>query len=383
MKIILSVELITPPVTGVGRYALELAQQLSLLEEVESIRYFYFGRWLNAKQLGALAKPSSKIQIGRGSLRSVLASNRLAVKAYSQLMPKWSAWRLRQAQDSVFHSPNYLLPPFPGKSVATIHDLSHIWYPDFHPVARRELLDQELPKSIQRADFLITDAESVRKEIITYFAWPEEKIAAVPLGVDGSYQPRTAEQTQLCLSALGLRHGGYSLYVGTIEPRKNLQRLMTAYSMLPNPVRQRWPLVLAGFRGWQSGDIHVQIHDAASQGWLKYLDYVPQSSLPELYSGARLFTFPSLYEGFGLPPLEAMASGVPVVTSSVSSLPEVVGDAAIMVDPLNTVALANALLQGLEDESWRAHAVASGLARARTMSWQACAQRTAEIYSSL
>lgn len=382
MQIILSVDLITPPLTGIGRYALELARHLSFIEEVE-LQYFYFGRWLTSGQLEDMAQLDSNVQTQRQSVRSLLASNRWAVNAYSQLMPRWSAWCLRSATDAVFHSPNYLLPPFSGKSVATVHDLSHIHYPDFHPASRRELLDRELPKSIQRADFLITDADSVRREIISYFGWPEEKIAAVPLGVDCCYQPRTAQQTWSSLYSLGLRHGGYSLYVGTIEPRKNLQRLMTAYSMLPDAVRQRWPLVLVGSKGWQSDDIHAQMHDAATKGWLKYLNYVPQSVLPDIYSGARLFTFPSLYEGFGLPPLEAMASAVPVVTSSVSSLPEVVGDAALMVDPLDTSALAQALLRGLEDDAWRNHAVALGLARARSMNWRACAKRTAEIYATL
>lgn len=383
MRVILSVDLITAPLTGVGRYALELSRQLACIQEIQSLEYFYFGRWLSASQLKILAEPSSSTQAQRQSLRSRLGSNRWAVRAYAHLMPKWAAWCLRNEHDSVFHSPNYLLPPFPGKSVATVHDLSHIWYPDFHPVARRELLNRELPKSLRRADFLITDAESVRKEIISHFGWPETRIAAVPLGVDRRYQPRTTSETRRTLSALNLPPGGYTLYVGTIEPRKNLQRLIAAYGMLPVSVRHRWPLVLAGSRGWQSDEIHTQMRQAASQGWLRYLDYVPQSALPDLYAGAFLFAFPSLYEGFGLPPLEAMASGVPVVTSSGSSLPEVVGDAALMVDPLDTQALARALLRGLEDEAWRMYAVTAGLARAQMMSWEKCAQRTAKIYAHL
>lgn len=381
MKVILSVDLITPPITGIGRYALELARNLSQLPENIDLRYFYFGRWISQQQLDALAQPGSGIQSAQKSWRSRFAANRMAVYAYSKLMPMLSGLQLRHEHDAVFHSPNYFLPPFPGRSIATVHDLSHVWFPKFHPTARRELLARELPKTLERANFLITDAESVRKEIIAHFGWPENKIAAIPLGVDSCYQPRTDAQLFASLSQWGLSPGGYSLYVGTIEPRKNLIRLITAYEMLPEKLRRQWPLVLAGSRGWQSEDIHHRMRKAADEGWLRYLDYVPQSELPALYAGARLFAFPSLYEGFGLPPLEAMASGVPVITSNTSSLPEVVGNAAITIQPEDTQAINTALHQALEDETWREKSIRAGVVRAAELTWEMCAFKTYQIYA--
>lgn len=381
LKVILSVDLVTPPITGIARYALELAQNLINQPKLETLRYFYFGRWLNQEQLNTLAQVGSGIQSSRKTWRNKLAGNRMAVHAYSKIMPIWSGLQLRHEHDSIFHSPNYFLPPFPGRSIATVHDLSHVWYPQFHPAARRELLERELPHTFKRADFIITDAESVRKEIISYFGWPKEKIAAIPLGVDTCYHPRIEAQLFTPLSLWNLSPGKYSLYVGTIEPRKNLMRLITAYEMLPERLRREWPLVLAGSRGWQSNEIHQKIKQASNAGWLRYLDYVPQSALPALYAGARLFTFPSLYEGFGLPPLEAMASGIPVITANTSSLPEVVGNAALIVQPEDTDAIYTALCQALEDEKWRENAVRAGLVRAAQLTWEMCAFKTMQVYN--
>jgi alpha-1,3-rhamnosyl/mannosyltransferase len=182
------------------------------------------------------------------------------------------------------------------------------------------------------------------------------------------------------LNAWGLGYEDYTLFVGTVEPRKNLITLLTAYERLPEKLRMQWPLVIAGNEGWNSKDIHSRMERAATLGWLRYLSFVPQAQLPMLYAGARLFAYPSVYEGFGLPPLEAMASGVPVVCSNVSSLPEVVGDVALGFAPTDVQALCAALAQGLEDESWRSQAKSAGRARSQNFSWQQCAANTLKIY---
>ena len=378
--VILGADAIHAPLTGIGRYAYELATLLPQCDGVESLRFYSLGQWIGAEAVRQRAQTVSHQELNKPTLRRTLAANKLAVRAYSVLMPIWSRWRMQQEKAALFHSPNYFLPPFPGASVATIHDLSHIVCPQFHPAARVELLHRDLPKSIARADFLITDAESVRREVIEQFHWPEDRIRAVPLGVDGSFHPRTAVETASVLHKHGLTHGGYSLYVGTIEPRKNLARLITAYGQLPNALRMRVPLVIAGSRGWQADEIHELMKSAADAGWLKYLDFVAQEELPLLYAGARLFCFPSLYEGFGLPPLEAMASGVPVLTSATSSLPEVVGDVGMKVQPEDTAEIAECLQRGLEDEAWIEHAKIRGVQRAAAFTWQRCADQTSEIY---
>ncbi|QIL81639.1 glycosyltransferase family 4 protein [Diaphorobacter sp. HDW4A] len=381
--VILGADAIHAPLTGIGRYAYELAMRLPECEGVESLRFYSLGQWISSEAVQARAKTVSTDELNKPTLRRVLAGNKLAVRAYSTLMPIWSRWRMQKERHALFHSPNYFLPPFPGKSVATIHDLSHIVCPQFHPAARVELLKRDLPRTMERADFLITDAESVRREVIEHFSWPEDRIGTVPLGVDASFHPRGAEDTLPILQRFGLEHGAYSLYVGTIEPRKNLARVIRAYGALPESLRMRHPLVLAGSRGWQAGEIHDLMTRGASAGWLKYLDFVPQEDLPFLYAGARLFCFPSLYEGFGLPPLEAMASGVAVLTSSTSSLPEVVGDVGLQVQPEDEKSIAEALLHALQDEGWRTRASEAGVTRAHAFTWAQCAKNTSAIYTHL
>jgi glycosyltransferase involved in cell wall biosynthesis len=387
MDVILGVDAITPPLTGIGRYAFELATRLPRQPVIESVRYFSFGRWKDgidfdsvnsATELSREATIQPKLNI-----RRVLAGSSLVLKAYSLLTPSVYRWRLRGERNSLFHSPNYFLPPFPGKSVATIHDLSHFLFPQFHPAARIEYMERALPETLRRADFLITDAESVRAEVIQHFGWSPDRIAAVPLGVDTNFHPRTAEDLMPVLQRYGLHLTDYTLCVGTIEPRKNLDRLLTAYEALPATLRQRCPLVLVGSRGWLSEVIFHRIAKGTAADWVRYLNFVEQKDLPFLYAGARLFAYPSLYEGFGLPPLEAMASGIPVVTSNVSSLPEVVGEAAILVDPKDEVALSRALRRGLEDEEWRVAAIVLGLRRASILRWEQCIDQTVSIYKKI
>ena len=385
MDVILAVDALVAPLTGIGRYAYELVQRLPRQLLIGKLRFFSFGRWVDGAALAQRVTRSPRANEAPAapgpSLRSRLAGNRLAVRAYHALTPPVYGWRLRGESDAIFHSPNYFLPPFPGRSVATIHDLSHVWFPQFHPAARVDYLKRALPDTLRRADFLITDAESVRQEVIAHFDWPADRIAAVPLGVDPAFMPRCAADLTPVLQRYGLQVGGYALFVGTIEPRKNLERLLAAYAALPAALRQRWPLVLAGARGWRSKAIHDRICQGVAAGWVQYLDFVAQDDLPCLYAGARLFAYPSLYEGFGLPPLEAMASGVPVIASNVSSLPEVVGGAALMVEPLDVQAITAALRRGLEDDDWRAAAKELGITRAAAFGWARCIDKTVSIYA--
>ena len=387
MDVILATDAIVAPLTGIGRYAFELASRLPTHSQIKRVRYFSFGSWRDGGSFSGVGAGPQLDNTGgvKGvkSLRSHLAGSRVAVRAFHMLSPPFFGWRLRAEAGSLFHSPNYFLPPFPGRSVATIHDLSHVFYPKFHPAARVDYMLRALPETLRRADFLITDAESVRTEIIQHYGWAPDRIASVALGVDPVFRPRTAANVLPVLQRYGLHTTDYTLCVGTIEPRKNLDRLLSAYEGLPKGLRHHCPLVLVGSRGWLSEGVYGRIVKGAAEGWVRYLDFVPQDSLPYLYAGARLFAYPSLYEGFGLPPLEAMASGVPVVTSNVSSLPEVVGAAALLVDPLDVSALSDALRRGLEDAAWRTHAIELGLERASTFSWGRCIDHTTSIYERI
>lgn len=244
-------------------------------------------------------------------------------------------------------------------------------------------MQKELLLALRRGDAFITDSQYNRQEMASYFSISPEKIHAVPLAASEEFRPRAPETLVTPLERYGLQPGQYSLYVGTIEPRKNLMNLLAAYKALPQQVRQRWPLVLAGYAGWRSEDIHRSIEKATREGWARYLGFVDAIDLPLLFAGARLFCFPSLYEGFGLPVLEAMKSGVPVVCSNSSSLPEVAGDATLMSDPQDIDQLNFLIHKGLEDETWRSKAVMAGMHRAQTFSWRSCAVETQQVYRSV
>ena len=374
VKLILSVDAIRPPLTGIGRYTWELANRLPSLPEVESARFFSGGQWVSDVHSRMMQSPM-KLAARRRLLR-----NRMAISAYRLLSPMLLRRRLARFGDHLFHGPNFYLPPFPGPAIATIHDLSIYRYPQFHPVERVAFMSKVIPVTLRRASFLITDSEYIRHEVIKFFSWPSAKITAIPLGVPDEFHPRGVDLTAGALSRYGVEHGGYALCVATIEPRKNIGAILNAYGSLPPSLRERYPLVLAGDRGWRSESIHRQIDQGRQHGWLRYLGYVPEADLPILFAGARGFVFPSLYEGFGLPVLEAMASGIPVLTSADSTLSEVASDAALLVNPEDEAAITAGIRILLEDDAWRAAAIVKSLAVAAGYSWDKTARGTVATY---
>lgn len=377
MKVILSVEPVRFPLTGIGRYTYELAMRLQQSPEISDLQYFAGRSFLPALPTAAETSGS-----GYGLKRAV-QKNFLAIEAYRLLMPYLRKRALKGHGDYLYHSPNYYLPPFAGRSVATFHDLSPFTWAHCHAPQMARYLQKELTVTVARADALITDSQYTRHELANYFNFPLERIHAVPLASSPEFYPRTAEALAPALARHDLAPGGYSLFVSTIEPRKNIDTLLDAYGRLPLALRRRWPLILTGYHGWANEAIHKRLDQAKREGWARYLGFVPSEDLPLLFAGARLFAFPSLYEGFGLPVLEAMSSGVPVVCSNSSSLPEVAGDAALMCAPMDVDALTANLQRGLEDTAWREQAVACGLAHAAGFSWERCTAQTLDVYQTV
>lgn len=382
MKLVLAVDAIFPPLTGIGRYALELAKQLPRQPEIENLRLLGWG-WVPAVDLLLSVGDAGRPSLGKsllGEMRRRVSRYKWAVKLYGLLVPGWQGRILRGYGDYLYHSPNYFLPPHAGLSIATVHDLSIYRYPETHPAARVLYFEREFRKTLDRADWLITDAESVRREIVELFGWPPDRITAVPLGVDASFHPRLVQEQTPALATYGLEPGRYALCVSTLEPRKNIGRLLEAYSTLPDDLRRAYPLVLAGGRGWHERALLEQLAKAERAGWVRHLGYVPQDALPLLYAGARATCFPSFYEGFGLPVLESMASGVPVMTSNRSSMPEVCGTAGWLIDPNDIDAMRDGLVKILLDDPWRASARREGLLRASEATWEQCVCRTVDVY---
>jgi len=359
VKVTLVVDALEPPLTGIGRYTWELCEGLTREPGVAELGFFSNGSFLDDPRQFAKSRRWPRRRVPR-FIRRRLVRRRLAT--------------------SLVHGPNYFLPADAETGIITVHDLSVYRFPETHPTDRRQVFEREFERSLARACHVVADSETVRREIIADFGLPESRISAIPLGVHSRFHPRSAAELRPHLAQFGLQPGSYALCVSTLEPRKKIAELIGAWSRLPAADRQATPLVLAGAKGWLNEALHDSIRDAAAKGWLKPLGFVPESALAALYAGARLFLYPSIYEGFGLPPLEAMASGTPVLVSDRSCLPEVCGDAAGYVDPDDPKAFTAAIASALTDSEWRENAREKGLRRASMFRWQSCVARTAELY---
>jgi alpha-1,3-rhamnosyl/mannosyltransferase len=313
------VDAIKAPLTGVGRYALELANRLQYQTDIEEVRYFSRWRFLDdiAQRGASAASPGNYT----GAFRKLL-KNRITSWLYGTFSPAIHKVRLASYNDYIYHSPNYYLPAFNGRTVASFHDLSVYKYPEYQPAARVAYMKRQIPLTLKRADFIISGSDFSRQEIIEFLGWPENKIVSIPYGVGVEFRPYPEHQIHKPLSEIGLKPGGYSLCVSTIEPRKNILGLLRGFSRLPVDLQHRWPLVLVGARDWHSEETHSCIEQMQAKGVVRYLEYVPEGVLPILFAGARAFLFPSLYEGFGLPPLEAMACALPVIATNWSAQKE-------------------------------------------------------------
>ncbi|KLU27791.1 hypothetical protein EOS_02505 [Caballeronia mineralivorans PML1(12)] len=283
----------------------------------------------------------------------------------------------------IYHETNFVASRYRGPTVVTIHDLSHRRHPEFHPRVAVEYLDRELPKTLRQAQMVIADSHYTKNDIVDIYGVPESKVVTIHLGVEPSFRPYSEEESASALAQLGLTQGGFVLSVCTLQPRKNLQRLVEAFALLPAGMRQEFPLVLIGADGWKNSDLLRVIEPLAAAGQVFTPGYVSRDDLLKIYASAALFVYPSLFEGFGLPVVEAMASGVPVLTSNLTSVPEVSMGAAWEVDPYSIDDIAGGMQRLLGDAILRADLVARGLRRAAELTWGATVAQTCAVYREL
>jgi len=374
VKVILNGDAIVHPLTGIGRYALNLAEGLATHADVEEFSLFSTYRFVDEP-----AKATNANQL-ISRLRQRVPFKPQALKLYHWLRSQAFRARIGSATDVVFHSPNYILLPHNGPTVTTVHDLSWLRFPECHPKERIEFLNAQLPKSLDQATLVITDSEAIRQELLGQFRISPDRVLSIPLGVDSVFRPRSTGETQSTLAKYRLTPGQYLLCVATREPRKNLERLLDAYEQLTPNLREAYPLALAGAGGWLNEQLDRRVQALSQQGQIRSLGYIPDQDLPLIYSGARGFAFPSLYEGFGLPILEAMASGVPVLTSNSGALAEVSNGCTIQVDPTDSEAINDGLTRLLTDEVWRQSALVEGVRQAAKYSWPNCVDDTVLAY---
>lgn len=287
----------------------------------------------------------------------------------------------RQERVDLLHCPKSAIPfNAPCPTVVTLHDLIPLRHPETEKFAARIYWRLQIPNAARRSSFIITDSEHARQEIITDFQVDPERIKAIMLGFD----PRMLEQRdQSAAAAVRGKYGlpdGYILYVGTIQPRKNIDTLIEAYYRLKQARRVMPKLVIVGRKGWLYDKLFARIDSLGLADDVLFTGFVPDEELPFIYDGARLFAYLSFFEGFGLPPLEAMACGIPVVTSDTTSLPEVVGDAGITAPPADVDRVVTAIASLLDNDAYAALLGQRGRERARLFSWEAAARETLEIY---
>lgn len=367
MRVVIDGDCLENRNTGIGNYTYSLlVEMLNNLEDGEEIQVA-----IQKKRLG---------KIGDLELdpRCLLTHAERSLCKYLPWSPPWI-----EGFD-LYHQPNYIPHRFPGMTVVTIHDMSYRVLPQYHP-QRRVMMLQAFESRLKKVDQIITISEFSRQEILRFLKVPEHKVTVTYLGAGSHFRPLNIEpkQKQELRSRCKLPDS-YLLYVGTIEPRKNLERLLQAFDIF----RKEMPdsgvkLVMAGGKGWLFEDIFALAKTLQMEKEVIFTDFVEGRDLPNIYNMSVALVYPSLYEGFGLPPLEAMACGIPVISSNTASIPEVVGSAGILVNPYQVDELAHAICQVVGSSELRQEMSRAGLARAQDFSWRKCALETMNVYRQL
>ncbi|MDE2950299.1 MAG: glycosyltransferase family 1 protein [Chloroflexota bacterium] len=360
---------------GIGRYVRELTAALATEDPVTDYRLFVAG----AKREQLPHPPGPNFD-----WRTTI------------LTPRWLARIWQRAQlplpveiitgpVDLFHATDFVLPPtLPRtRSLLTVHDLSFLRVPDAASPSLRRYLEAVAPRSVERADHVLADSQATKDDLIEIYRTPADKISVLYSGVDARFGPVTDQMTlKAVLDKHNLRDKKYVLSVGTVQPRKNYSGAIRALSRIrDHGIDLHY--VVAGGPGWLEDEMYRSIRETAMEDRVHILGFVPDEDLPALYSGARALLALSLYEGFGLPVLEAMACGTPVITSNLSSLPEVAGDAGILVNPLDSEAISDAIMKTLTDAALRQQLVAAGFERVKRFSWASAASQLKAIYDAM
>jgi glycosyltransferase involved in cell wall biosynthesis len=364
---------------GIGRYTRELIA--AAVAHDRSRRYVLF------YAAGGLPPGSPYL----AELRALCAANSAVRARPIPLSPRlltilWQRLRLPLRAElfagpiDILHAPDFVLPPTRARTLLTVHDLTFLVHPETADAGLRRYLAVAVPRSLRRASLVLVDSRSTGADLQRLLGVEPGRIRLLYPGVDPRFRPLPAGDAEPLRAELGLPED-FLLFVGTIEPRKNLTRLVTAFAQLiGGGGHSGLSLVIAGRRGWLYEEVFAAVERLGLRQRVRFLDFVADGQLPALYNLARAVVYPSLYEGFGLPVLEALACGAPVLTANSSSLPEVAGSAAILVDPLDTPAIAAGMERAMGDaERLRA----AGPAQARRFSWAAAAAGLIAAYDTL
>lgn len=379
MKICLELQPYLKTKSGIGVYAYEISKHLEQINR-DSIELQIFNF-------------RSKVKMKMELLGLEANKDECRVMPYGVYRRIWhylpiSYNYLFKQQGDIYQFFDYIVPPrVKGKVVTTIHDMTYELYPETMQKATLERIKKDINYSVERADKVITISESTKRDMISILKIPEQKIEIISPGVDFEKfnKPYTPLQMQYVRERYQLPEN-YILYMGTLEPRKNIESIIEAFALMKKESDSRVQevkLVLAGKKGWLYESIFNKVRQLGIESEVVFTDFIEEEHKPILYQLAKAFVFPSIYEGFGIPVLEAMAASVPVITSNVSSLPEVAGDAALLVSPKDKEKIAESMYTLITDEDSREQLRVRGLKQAQKFSWKASAEKLYDIYEKL
>lgn len=354
---------------GIGTYIRNLLRQLDRLDR--ETEFVVLGDPVDLRALGSFG-PNFRLVAETAGSYSISEQFRIPIA-------------LRRHRVTLFHAPHYVVPPLVAcPSVVTIHDCIHLMFPQYLPnrfalaYARRSM-----SMAARRATRVLTVSESSKRDLLRFLDVPPEKIDVIYNAYDERFAIEPSEEDVVRVRERYQLHDQFVLYAGNVKPHKNLERVIEAFKIVRERGFDRLKLVLIGDDISKYTGLRRAVHRYHLHTSVRFLGHLPQETLAVMYRLAGVFVFPSLYEGFGLPPLEAMASGTPVVTSNVSSLPEVAGDAAVLVDPYDPVAIADGIYRVLTDQALRCDLQRKGPIRARQFSWEQSIRRVHQIYQEV
>ncbi len=381
LRVILNDRPLRTTLTGVGHYIREILLQARDSTEPVTIDPFLFGRILrrDVANAGAAPPPAANptaTSRGVGTSRKPWWLRRMLDAGYNAAF-RFTAGRGRRY--NLYHEPNHIPIRTALPTVTTIHDLSVIVHPEWHPTDRVAWYEHAFAAGCRQTTRFIAASEYTRQQMIAHCGLPADQIDVTYQAPRAAFHPPTRD----AISTLRRIHDlpdKFFLYVGTLEPRKNLPGLLDAFATLPASTRREHPLVIVGAWGWKQEALREKLAQRDLTGQVRLLGYMADQQLATLYAACTAFVWPTLFEGFGMPPLEAMACGGPVIVSNVTSLPEVVADAGVLLDPHDPGPWTATMQRMAEDPAWRAAWIERGRARAATFSWQRCLSQTLDCY---
>lgn len=379
MKISLELQPCLKNKSGIGIYTYEIAKRLQEFDDIE-----IQGDIFNFNNRNDISKDIEGLNFDKNICSLFPYGVYRRLWNYVPIKYKW----LFNDNSDIYHFFNFIVPPrITGKVITTIHDMTYELYPETMDKRNLKRIKDDIQYSVNRSEKIITVSESSKRDIIKFLNVPESKVEVVYNGVDYNRYSTSYDENQK--NKVRKKYNipnDYILYMGTLEPRKNIESIIKAFSLFKkeNIINSKdIKLVIAGKKGWMFESIFNLVTELKLEENIIFTDYIDEADKPIIYNMAKLFIFPSIYEGFGIPILEAMASSVPVITSNVSSMPEIAGEAAVLVEPMNIVSISNNINKILSDKEYSSKLVRKGHIQAKKFSWDLSAKKMYDIYKNI